>query len=197
MTRLDTFNKRTFDIVLSVIGLLIFFPIIVISWIVASIDLRANGFFVQERIGKNGFTFKLYKIKSMKEIRGFSSCITESADPRITKFGKFFRDTKIDELPQLINVLKGDMSFVGPRPDVPGYADLLEGNDRLILSIRPGITGPAQIFFKKEEELLSSKSDPVRYNDKVIWPKKVLINKEYLEAYSFRKDLLYIKKTFF
>jgi len=114
---------------------------------------------------------------------------------RITKSGKFFRDTKIDELPQLFNVFLGSMSFVGPRPDVKGYADNLEGEDRLLLTIRPGITGPASIKYKNEEELLSRQSDPKEYNDKVIWVDKVAINLEYIKNWSLKKDIKYIIKT--
>jgi lipopolysaccharide/colanic/teichoic acid biosynthesis glycosyltransferase len=111
--------------------------------------------------------------------------------------GRFWRKTKIDELPQLINVLKGDMSFVGPRPDVPGYADKLEGEDRIVLSVRPGITGPATLKYRDEEALLAGQKDPERYNNEVIWPDKVRINKEYIKSYSFKNDLVYIAKTIF
>ncbi|MGM0760450.1 MAG: sugar transferase, partial [Thermodesulfobacteriota bacterium] len=102
---------------------------------------------------------------------------------------------KIDALPQLINALKGDMSFVGPRPDVPGYADLLEGEDRVILSVRPGITGPATLHYRDEEALLAEQDDPEAYNRDVIWPDKVRLNREYVENWSFRKDLQYIWQT--
>jgi lipopolysaccharide/colanic/teichoic acid biosynthesis glycosyltransferase len=123
------------------------------------------------------------------------STVTTANDKRITKSGRFFRKYKIDELPQLINVLKGDMSFVGPRPDVPGYADKLEGEDRIILSIKPGITGPASLKYKNEEEILASEKNPKEYNDKIIWPDKVKINKEYIKNWSLKKDIEYIIKT--
>jgi len=171
--------KRVFDLVFSIIGLIVFSPVIFIVWLTASVEFRSNGFFVQQRVGRNGQLFSLWKIKTMRKSEAIELSITSSDDVRITKSGKFFRDRKIDELPQLWNVLVGQMSFVGPRPDVPGYADKLEGSDRAILSARPGITGPAQIAYKNEEEILAKQSDPVKYNDEVIWPDKVRINKEY------------------
>lgn len=188
-------TKRLFDIVVSLLALLITLPIVLIAWIIATVDTRSNGLFMQTRVGKNGSLFKVYKIKTMRKIEGIETTITSSSDARITKSGIFFRSTKIDELPQLWNVLLGQMSFVGPRPDVPGYADLLEGAERVILSIRPGITGPASLKYKDEEVLLSQQIDPKLYNDSVIWPDKVKINREYIENYSFAKDLFYIWKT--
>jgi len=193
MTLKDRFIKRLFDIAFSFIGLLITWPIILIAWIIASIETRSNGFFLQKRVGKDGKLFTIIKIKTMYSNKG--SSITTANDERITKSGRFFRKYKIDELPQLINVLKGDMSFVGPRPDVPGYADRLEGDDRIILSVRPGITGPATLKYKNEEEILAKVDNPEEYNDKVIWPDKVKINKEYIKNWSMKKDLEYIIKT--
>jgi len=192
---ISAFIKRTFDLFLSLFGLIIFSPIILLAWIVASIETRSNGFFIQERVGKHGKLFKVIKIKTMKKVAGVDTSITASNDVRITKSGAFFRNTKIDELPQLWNVLLGQMSFVGPRPDVPGYADQLEGEDRIVLSIRPGITGPASLKYKDEESLLAAQPDPKKYNDAVIWPDKVKINCDYIENYSFMKDLYYIWKT--
>jgi len=131
----------------------------------------------------------------MKKVNGVDTTITLSDDIRITKSGKFFRDTKIDELPQLWNVFIGYMSFVGPRPDVEGYADKLVGDDRIILSFRPGITGPATIKYKNEESILALQENPKYYNDYVIWPDKIKINKEYIKNYSLKKDIKYIVKT--
>ncbi len=185
--------KRIFDISLAFIGLIIFSPIILISWLIATVETRSNGFFLQKRIGKEGKPFYIIKIKTMYPNTG--STITTANDSRITKSGKFFRKYKLDELPQLINILKGDMSFVGPRPDVPGYADKLQGEDRIILSVRPGITGPATLKYKNEEELLAKVNNPKEYNDNVIWPDKVKINKEYIKNWSFKKDLIYLFKT--
>ena len=187
--------KRSFDITVSFLGLLFSCWLILIAWIIATYETKSNGFFIQKRVGRNGKIFNVIKIKSMKKVDGVNTTITSSNDVRITKSGKFFRDTKIDELPQLINVLLGDMSFVGPRPDVPGYADKLEGEDRIVLSIRPGITGPASLKYKNEEEILASQSDPKWYNDNIIWPDKVKLNKEYIKNWSLKKDIEYIIKT--
>ena len=192
---MNSLVKRIFDFVVSCIGLCLIWWIILIAWIIASIETKSNGFFIQKRVGKNGVLFNLYKIKTMKKVDGVDVSITSSNDIRITKSGKFFRDTKIDELPQFWNVLLGDMSFVGPRPDVEGYADKLQGDDRIILSIRPGITGPASIKYKNEEDVLSQQNNPQEYNDAAIWPDKVKINIEYIKNWSLRTDIEYIIKT--
>jgi len=195
MTPLDTAIKNVFDFHLSLIGLIFFMPVIFFAWLIASYDTKSNGFFIQERVGKNGKLFKLYKIKTMKKIIGFDTFITQKDDPRITKSGRFFRETKIDELPQLFNVFMGQMSFVGPRPDIPGFADKLTGKEKKILSIRPGITGPASIKYKNEETLLMNNKDPEKYNKEVIWSDKVKINLDYIDNWTFKKDLIYIFKT--
>jgi len=195
MTLLDKFFKRVFDLLLSLLGALFSLPIILVAWIVAALETRSNGFFIQQRVGKDGKLFNIIKIKTMKKIKGADTSITASNDRRITKSGAFFRNTKIDELPQLWNVFLGQMSFVGPRPDVLGFADLLQGDDRLVLSIRPGITGPASLYFKKEEELLATVDNPEEYNKEVLFPKKVLINLEYIRNYSVFMDFRYILGT--
>jgi len=195
MNKFDSIIKRIFDFILSFIGLLFVWPIIIVAWIIASIETKSNGMFIQKRVGKDGKLFDVYKIKTMKQIPNIDTTITTKNDMRITKSGAFFRKYKIDELPQLFNVLLGDMSFVGPRPDVPGYADKLEGDDRIVLSIRPGITGPATIKYKNEEEILANVDNPIKYNDEVIWPDKVKINKEYIKNWSLKKDIEYIIKT--
>lgn len=187
--------KRAFDFLVAFWGLLLTFPIVIFAWLVASIETCSNGFFTQKRVGKNGKLFKVVKIKTMKKITGVDTSITASNDVRITRSGAFFRKAKIDELPQLWNVMLGQMSFVGPRPDVPGYADQLKGDDRVVLTIRPGITGPASLKYKDEEFLLAQQADPKKYNDEVIWPDKVKINCEYIQNYSFLKDIYYIWKT--
>lgn len=192
---MNNFIKRGFDIIVSFLGLTFSWWLIFIAWVIATFETKSNGFFIQKRVGRNGKIFNVIKIKTMKKVEGVDTTITSSNDVRITKSGKFFRDTKIDELPQLINVLIGDMSFVGPRPDVPGYADKLEGEDRIVLSIRPGITGPASLKYKNEEEILASQNDPKWYNDKIIWPDKVRINKEYIKNWSLKTDIEYIIKT--
>ncbi len=187
--------KRTFDIVGAGIGIVLTWWIILAAWIVASIETGSNGLFVQKRIGRDGKPFLVFKIKTMKPVKGLSTTVTVSGDSRITKSGYFFRKTKIDELPQLFNVLLGSMSFVGPRPDVPGYADVLEGDDRIVLTVRPGITGPASLKYKNEEALLAKQKDPERYNKEVIWPDKVKINKRYIQEWSLLKDLEYLIQT--
>lgn len=187
--------KRTFDVIVSVVGLLLAWWIILIGYIIATLDTRQNGLFLQKRVGRHGKLFTAIKLRTMRAGPPNATTITASTDPRITRFGSFLRRTKIDELPQLINILRGHMSFVGPRPDVPGYADRLQGEDRIILSVRPGITGPATLKYRHEEELLAASDDPVRYNDEVIFPDKVRINREYVKNYSFLKDIEYILQT--
>lgn len=188
-------QKRVFDVVLSLFGLALTWWVIFIAWLVATFETKSNGLFVQKRVGKDGKLFNVYKIKTMKKVDGIDTTITSANDIRITKSGAFFRKTKIDELPQLFNVLFGTMSFVGPRPDVSGYADKLEGEDKIILSVRPGITGPASLKYKDEEEILSKQQNPKKYNDEVIWPDKVKINKHYIKNWSLKKDIEYILKT--
>lgn len=197
MSLFNRIIKRLFDIIFSIFGLLFTFPVIFISFLAASSDVKGNGIFSQPRIGKNGKVFNVYKIKTMKDLKigEKRSSITYEVVSEITKSGFFLRKYKIDELPQLWNVLIGDMSFVGPRPDVSGYADLLEGDDRVILNIRPGITGPASLKYRDEDQLLSSQPDPKYYNDRVIWPDKIKINKQYISDYSFLEDLKYIITT--
>ena len=184
--------KRAFDFSLSILGLFFLWWVILIAWLLASIDTKKNGFFLQERIGKHSTRFKIIKIRTMLSSDFISTTVTSVDDSRITNLGKLFRKFKIDELPQLINIFLGHMSFVGPRPDVPGFADCLREDDQTILSVRPGITGPASIKYKDEELLLSKQSNPEEYNMKVIWPDKVKINKQYIEEYSFLNDLSYI-----
>ncbi len=195
LNTIDKLQKRAFDIILSVVGICLTWWIIVLAWIIASIETKRNGLFMQERIGRRGNPFLVFKIRTMRPIEGIESTVTTSTDVRITKSGAFFRKTKIDELPQLFNVLFGTMSFVGARPDVPGFADQLEGEDRVILELAPGITGPSSLKYKDEEALLAKQKDPEKYNREVIWPDKVAINKMYLENWSLKKDIEYIIKT--
>ncbi|QSE96794.1 sugar transferase [Fulvivirga lutea] len=187
--------KRLFDITFSLIGLLLFGWLIMFLYIIAAFDTKLSGFFIQERIGIHGRIVRIIKLRTMRNIPEIKTSITTANDPRISRFGKVFRKLKLDELPQLINVLKGDMSFVGPRPDIPGYADKLEGRDREILNIRPGITGPASLFFRFEEGLLSNHENPDVFNDSIIWPKKVELNREYVTNYSLLRDIYYIFVT--
>lgn len=195
LSTVERVKKRVFDLLLSIIGIALTWWIMLLAWIIATIGTRSNGLFVQERVGKKGKLFQVFKIKTMRSIPGIDTTVTRSGDVRITTSGAFFRKTKIDELPQLFNVLFGTMSFVGARPDVPGFADTLEGDDRVILELAPGITGPSSLKYKDEEELLSKQQDPESYNREVIWPDKVSINKMYLENWSLKKDIEYIVKT--
>ena len=191
----DQFIKRVFDLILSLSGIILTWWIMLIAWLVASLETKSNGLFMQNRIGKDAKPFDIFKIKTMRSIEGKKSTVTTSRDVRITKSGKFFRRWKIDELPQLFNVLLGDMSFVGPRPDVPGYADKLEGDDRKILNLRPGITGSATVKYKDEEKILAQQIDSERYNREVIWPDKVKINLVYIQTWSLKKDIIYIIRS--
>jgi len=193
----QAFQKRAFDLFIAALGLLAAWWLIFLAWLAASIDTRSNGFFIQKRIGRNSEIFRVVKIKTMRPVSAFDTTVTRRGDPRITPLGAFFRRTKIDELPQLWNVLLGHMSFVGPRPDVPGFADTLRGEERAMLSIRPGITGPATLKYRNEEELLATREDPEAYNREIIWPDKVRINLEYIREWSLWSDCCYIFKTIF
>lgn len=195
----DAALKRSFDIALSAFGLVLASPLIALGWVAATVETGRNGFFLQERVGRYGRTFRIVKLRTMRDdpvSRRERGTVTTANDPRITRSGAVLRRTKIDELPQLWNVLVGDMSFVGPRPDVPGYADRLEGEDRIILSVRPGITGPATVKYRNEEDLLSRQPDAQAYNAEVIWPDKVRINREYIQQRSFLADLRCLYRTF-
>ena len=196
LSKKQQITKRGFDIVFSFFGLMICFIPILILVIIATISNKRFGLFFQKRVGRNAKLFKILKIRIMKHPYD-DNFITLRDDPRLTYVGKIIRKYHLDELPQLFNVLKGDMSFVGPRPDVAGYADLLIGDDRIILSVRPGITGPATLKFKNEDVLLSQQKDPKKYNDTIIWKEKVKINKEYILNWTLLGDINYIFKTIF
>jgi len=192
-------KKRFFDFLISLV-LLIFLigPLFFICIILLFSEINESPFFFQQRVGKNGTIFTIIKFRTMKTLSEASlKTITVEGDSRITKIGAFLRKYKLDELPSLINVLKGDMSMVGPRPDVPGYADLLKGDDRKILLLRPGITGPASLKYGDEEYLLKNKIDPTSYNDKVIWPDKVKINLDYYGNNNLLDDIKIIFRTIF
>ncbi|MFC2155729.1 sugar transferase [Acidobacteriota bacterium] len=197
MTFFQRFCKRKFDIFFSLLGLVLFSPMIATGFVTAALSTKQNGFFKQQRVGMKGKLFNVIKLRTMRDIPGIDTTATAKTDPRITKGGAFLRACKLDELPQLLNVLTGDMSFVGPRPDVPGFADKLTGDDHVILTVRPGITGPATLKYKDEEEILAKQENPDKYNRDVIWPDKVKINREYVKNYSFFKDIYYIFKTIF
>jgi len=189
--------KRLFDIIFSVIGILLLGWMLILLLILATIDTKSFGLFFQNRIGFNGKEFYIFKIRTMKINHKISTTITTVNDVRLTTLGKILRKYKLDELPQIINVLLGNMSFVGPRPDVKGFADSLVGENRIILTVKPGITGPASLYFRNEEELLANQENPCEYNRNIIWPKKIAINKEYVKNYTFKKDLQILYKTVF
>lgn len=162
------------------------------------IKLKMHGpvFYSQKRVGKDGKLFIIYKFRSMK-IDSDDSSVSVAGESRITPLGAKLRKYKLDELPELWNVFIGNMSFVGPRPDVPGYADKLSGEDRLILKLRPGITGPASLKYANEEEVFALVKDPIKYNNDVIFPDKVKINLDYYYHHSFIGDVKLIFKTLF
>ena len=195
--------KFLFDRVVSFIGLLLLWPLLIVVAILIKIKMPGGpAFFTQKRVGKNGKLFTCHKFHSITMKHG-GSTVSVAGDSRITPLGATLRHYKIDELPGLWDVMIGNMSFVGPRPDVPGYADRLEGEDRIVLKLRPGITGPATLKYRLEDEMISEyvaqkqKEGDIRtaqeiaeeFNDRVIYPDKVRINKYYYEHYSFIKDI--------
>ncbi len=197
LSKAAVLQKRMFDLCLSLLGLLLFWWLIILAAVLARLDTGESGFFTQTRVGQHGKLFKLVKIRTMRPSASIDTTVTTANDLRITRLGKFFRKTKIDELPQLMNVLIGQMSLVGPRPDVPGFADQLKGEQKIILSIKPGITGPATLAYRNEEELLTSVANPEEYNEEVIFPDKVRMNMDYIKNYSLLGDVRYIIATIF
>ena len=190
-------SKWLFDRIMSLVGLIVLCPLLLIVAILIWVKMPGGlVLFRQKRVGKDGKLFTMVKFRSMSVSHGGSS-VSVAGESRITPLGAKLRKYKLDELPELWHVLVGDMSFVGPRPDVPGYADKLVGEDRVILKLRPGITGPASLKYRNEEELLAGVDDPQTYNDTVIFPDKVRINKEYYYHWSFGEDIRYILQTVF
>ena len=181
--------KWIFDRLMALVGLMVLWPVLVVVAVLIRVKMPGGPvIFRQKRVGRNGRLFTMYKFRTMTVGHGGSS-VSVAGESRITPLGAKLRHYKLDELPELWNVLVGDMSFVGPRPDVPGYADMLTGEDREVLKLRPGITGPASLKYRDEEDLLAKQVDPQRYNDEVIFPDKVRINRYYLHHYSFIKDI--------
>ncbi len=179
--------KRLFDIFFAITGLVISSGFLVLFYFLATLDTRKNGLFSQQRIGQFGKPFIIYKLRT------FGS----STDKPISRFGTFLRNSKIDELPQLFNVLVGDMSIVGPRPDVAGYYDMLEGENRKVLELKPGLTSEASIKFANEEDILAQQDHPLDYNDTVIFPEKVKMNLKYYHNNSISGDIMIVLKTIF
>lgn len=189
------FFKFVFDRGMSFFGLVILSPVFFTIAILIRIKMPSGPvIFKQKRVGQYGKLFTMYKFRSMT-ISHSGSSVSVKGESRITPLGAKLRKYKLDELPELWNVLIGDMSLVGPRPDVPGYADKLVGENRRILQLKPGITGPASLKYRNEEELLAEQENPQRYNDEVLFPDKVRINIEYLENWSFWNDIKIIIYT--
>ena len=189
--------KFLLDRIFAFLGLVILSPVLLVVALLVRIKMPDGPvLFWQERIGKDGKPFSLVKFRTMAGDQT-GDTVTVAGDPRVTPLGAILRRYKLDELPELWNVLIGDMSFVGPRPDVPGYADALTGEDREILQLRPGITGPATLKYRNEEELLAGFEDPVRYNDEFIFPDKVRLNRKYLQNQSLGLDLRILLATLF
>ena len=201
--------KWIFDRIVSLIGLLCLWPVLIVVAILIKIKMPGGpALFTQKRVGRHGKLFTMHKFRSMTVSHSGSS-VSVAGEARITPLGAKLRKYKLDELPELWDVLIGNMSFVGPRPDVPGYADKLQGDDRVVLKLRPGITGPATLKYRDEEEQIaayvekkqqegdsrSTQEIAVEYNDTVIYPDKVRLNKYYYEHYSFVKDIQMIFAT--
>lgn len=173
------------DYGLSFLAFIILFPFLFILFIIASIDTGFPGVFRQERVGRFGKIFIIYKFRTYHSKKHTKSVV-----------GMWLRKTKLDELPQIINILKGDMSLVGPRPDIPGYYDQLKDEDRLVLNLKPGLTSEAGIKYRNEEEILNMQQNPLKYNDEVLFPEKVKMNLRYYHHLSFKNDVYILFKTF-
>ncbi len=173
---------RVLEVFIALFSILLLAPVMFIAIVISAIETGSTGIFLQKRVGRKGDLFTIYKLRTMK-------------NDEVTKSGKFFRKYKIDELPQLLNVLIGDMSIVGPRPDVVGYYNELKGENRKILELRPGLTSPAAIAYRNEEELLATQQQPLKYNDEVIFPEKVRMNLHYYHNRNFALDCRIIIDT--
>lgn len=210
--------KLIFDKVVSLVGLIVLSPVLLIVALLIKWKMPGPILFRQQRVGRYGRIFTVYKFRTMTvkaeasvaSRNSEATSIASQEQSRITPLGEKLRRYKLDELPELWNVLKGDMSFVGPRPDVPGYADQLQGEDREVLLLRPGITGPASLKYRNEEDILEAVDEALQkgrsglpigittvqeYNDNVIYPDKVRLNRYYLHHYSFIKDIKMIVCT--
>lgn len=189
--------KRSFDIISSLAGLILLIPFFIVVSILIKVDSKGPVFFAQERIGKDFRPFRILKFRTMVHGDNNGPLITTREDKRITRIGKYLRRYKIDELPQLFNVLKGDMSLVGPRPEVKKYVDLFESDYRKILTVRPGITDPASIRYSNEEELLSQSPDHEEAYIKSILPEKINLSLEYVNNHTMMRDIMIILETIF
>lgn len=187
--------KRVFDLVVATPLLVVLAPFIVALAAFARRDTGGSGIFRQTRVGRYGVPFEVLKLRTMRVDVELDTTITTRDDPRITPFGAWLRRTKLDELPQLVNVVRGEMSLVGPRPDVPGWYDELTGDDRVLLEVRPGITSVAAIAFQDEETLLADHDEPEEYNRMVLWPEKVRLNRQWLDNWTLMSDLRCLTST--
>lgn len=178
--------KRIFDIFFSSLSIVLLIGVLFISWLLACVNTKSNGVFLQTRIGQNGKPFTIYKLKTMR-----------NNNNEVSKLGAFLRKYKFDELPQLINILKGEMSVVGPRPDIMGYYDKLKGENRKILTLKPGLTSSAAIKYANEETILKMHENPSQYNNEVIFSDKVKMNLKYYYSHNFWGDIKIIGQTLF
>lgn len=192
----NTFGKDVFDFIFGIIGFIVLSPILVIiSFLVISTS-KGPAFFKQDRVGKNGRIFGIYKFRTMiTNAEEVGLKLTVGDDPRITKVGKILRKYKLDELAQIINIVIGDMSFVGPRPEVPKYVSMYTPEQRRVLTVKPGVTDLASIKFRNENELLGQSEDPERTYIEKIMPEKLRINLEYVDNISLLNDIRLIFKT--
>ena len=189
--------KHLFDIFMSLAFIVILFPVFIIISIWIMIDSRGGVFYLQSRVGKNNRDFRMYKFRSMRpESDTFGLLTIGDHDPRVTRAGKFLRKTKLDELPQMLNILKGNMSFVGPRPEVRKYVELYSAEQMKVLSVRPGLTDYASLEYIDEDSILGQSDDPDRVYITVIMPAKLELNMKYIRERSFTTDLTIMIKTF-
>ncbi len=190
-------GKRIFDIVFSFFGLIILSPFLLLISIIIVFESRGGVFFIQKRVGRNNKDFRVIKFRTMKVHSEHKGLFTiGQRDPRVTRMGYFLRKYKIDEFPQLINVIKGDMSIVGPRPEVRKYVELYTPDQSLVLTVRPGITGLASLEYVHENKMLGESDNPEETYLKVMMPRKLELNLEYVRFANFRTDLMLILKTF-
>ncbi|MFB6305779.1 MAG: sugar transferase [Flavobacteriales bacterium] len=188
--------KRIFDLFFAIMGLIICSPLFLILIIIIPFDGNGGAFFIQKRVGKGNVDFDLYKFRTMKKDADKAGKLTKSdSDPRITSIGAVLRKLKLDELPQFINIVKGDMSFVGPRPEVRRYVDTYDEEQKKVLTVKPGITDPASLAYIKENEILGKANDPEKEYIENIMPQKLKMNLEYIENRGFGRDMKIIATT--
>ena len=187
-------TKRLFDLILSLTALVLLTPLMLFTAVLIKLNMPGPVLFKQTRIGRYSRPFVIYKFRTMR-LNNSKVSVTLSTDLRITPLGSFLRNTKLDELPQLFNILKGEMSVVGPRPDVPGYYDTLKGNDQVIWQLRPGLTGLDSMCYPNEQAILDREADPERFYDEQLWRDKVRLNKWYAEHRNLWMDIKIVLNT--